>query len=169
MVRKVAISAILPFLLACAPQGAFSSPMLTAGQQSLVRQTCDQVMGLARSGIYRDQCIDSLSRSLGRKVAAQAVASGYGDCRQQGLTEGSAALSACVLGHQNTPAADIQPVSLTYDAAATQSGKSYFDVSPSVVWRREQYACAQLGLVPGTGSYGECLASLQGALLPDPN
>jgi hypothetical protein len=169
MVRKAAVAILLPFLLACAPLGASSAPMLTAGQQTLVQQTCDQVMGLSRSGVYRDQCIDSLSQSLGRKVAAQAMASGYGDCRRQGMAEGSAALSACVLGRQDAPAAQVQPVSLTYDAAATQSGKSYFDVSPSVAWRRKQYACAQLGLVPGSGAYGECLASLEGALLSDPN
>jgi hypothetical protein len=59
--------------------------------------------------------------------------------------------------------------SLTYDMNAPENAKGYFDVSNSVHWRREQYSCAQLGLTPGTGAFGQCVASLEGALMPNQN
>ncbi len=129
-------------------------------------------MGLAHSGVYRDECRDSLSQSLARKIAAEGMAGAYNDCGRQGLSEGSAAFSACMLDRQSQsrPRAAMTPSnSLAYDMNAPENAKGYFDVNNTVHWRREQYACAQLGLTPGTGAFGQCLAGLEGALLPDPN
>ncbi len=130
--------------------------------------TCDRVMGLAHSGIYRDQCRDSLSQSLARKVEVEAMAGAYGDCRGQGLSEGSAAFSACMLDRQPRPHSNgaVQTASLVYDMNAPENAKGYFDVNNTVHWRREQYSCAQLGLTPGTGAFGQCVASLDAAMLP---
>jgi hypothetical protein len=156
--------------VACAPFASSASPVLSPEQVSLVQATCDRVMGLAHSGVYRDECRDSLSQSLARKVQAEAMAAGYGDCREQKLAEGTAAFSTCMLDHQSgSRPATMQPVSLAYDTSAPENAKGYFDVTNSVHWRREQYSCAQLGLTPGTGAFGQCVASLDAALLPDPN
>jgi len=83
-------------------------------------------------------------------------------------------LSACILNEENAQAsrqtsAASQPVKLEYADASIQSGKSYYDVTPTIHWNRERYSCAQLGLMPGSGLFGECVASLDGALLPDQN
>jgi hypothetical protein len=51
----------------------------------------------------------------------------------------------------------------------TEAGKTFYDVAPSVRFNRERYACAQLGLVPDSAPFGECVESLDGAFLPDPN
>ena len=58
--------------------------------------------------------------------------------------------------------------SLAYDASTPENAKGYFDVNNTVHWRREQYSCAQIGLTPGTGAFGECMAGLQSALMPNP-
>lgn len=143
--------------------------MLTPEQASLVQVTCDQVMGLAHSGVYRDECRESLSASLSRKVEAQGMAGAYGDCSRQDLHEGSAAFSTCMLDRQSRPVTALPVSALSYDASLPENAKGYFDVSNSVHWRREQYSCAQLGLTPGTGAFGQCVASLDAALLPNTN
>jgi hypothetical protein len=171
MVRKILAAALLaPFMVACAPFAASATPVLNPEQVSLVQATCDRVMGLAHSGVYRDECRDSLSQSLARKMQAEGMAGAYGDCSQQGLGEGSAAFSTCVLDRQSQPrAATTQPVSLTYDMTTPENAKGYFDVTNAEHWRREQYSCAQLGLTPGTGAFGQCVVSLDAALMPSPN
>ncbi len=171
MARKILTAALFASLVAaCAPFAASSTPSLTPEQASLVQATCDHVMGLAHSGVYRDECRDSLSQSLARKVEAEAMAASYGDCNKQGLSEGSAAFSACMLDRESQPRiAAMHTASLAYDVNAPENTKGYFDVNNTVHWRREQYSCAQLGLTPGTGAFGECLAGLEGALMPDPN
>ena len=171
MVRKI-VSAVLlaPLMVACAPFTPSSASALTPEQTSLVQATCDRVMGLVHSGIYRDECRDSLSQSLARKNKAEGMAGAYGDCSRQGLSEGSAAFSACMLDRQSRPrAAAAQPASLAYDVNSGENAKGYFDVNNTVHWRREQYACAQLGLTPGTGAFGQCVVSLDAALLPNAN
>ena len=171
MVRKfLTVALITPLMVACAPFAASSAPVLSPEQASLVQMTCDRVMGLAHGGVYRDECRESLSETLARKVEAEGMAGPYVDCRRQGLAEGSAAFSTGVLDHpSHAVAAAAQPASLSYNAAAPENAKGYFDVSNSVHWRREQYSCAQLGLMPGTGSFGQCVASLDAALAPNQN
>jgi len=171
MVRKIfAIALLTPLIVACAPFAAPAAPALVPEQVSLVQATCDHVMGLTHSGVYRDLCRESLSQSLAHKQEAEAMAGAYGDCRHQGLSEGSAAFSACMLDRQSQPRASaMQTASLAYDTNAPENTKGYFDVNNTVHWRREQYSCAQLGLTPGTGAFGQCVASLDAALFPDPD
>ena len=90
-------------------------------------------------------------------------------CRGQGLNEGTAAFSTCMLDSQDRGAAmSSGPVKLAYDTSTPENSKSYFDVSNRVHWRREQYACAQIGLTPGTAAFGACMAGLEAALMPNP-
>jgi hypothetical protein len=49
------------------------------------------------------------------------------------------------------------------------SGKSFYEVSPMRRWDREQAACAQIGLRPGSTAFHQCAAGLDGAFLPSPN
>jgi len=106
--------------------------------------------------------MDSLARAVARKAESARMAGSYVACRGQGLNEGTAAFSTCMLDRAAAVAA--QPVKLVYDANTPENAKSYFDVTNSVHWRREQYACAQIGLTPGTGAFAECAAGLQAAL-----
>jgi len=167
MVTKiVAIAILAPLAITCTPLAAVSAPALNAGQTSLIKATCDQVMGLKPGSVYRSQCEDSLSRSLSRKIEAAAMAANYSACGNGGLSDGTSAFAACVLDRQaesQSPVA-VAPVHLSYDATTPENAKSYFDVPPTVRWHREQYSCAQLGLVPISLAFGQCVASLDAAL-----
>jgi hypothetical protein len=171
MLRKFFAFAALPMVLSCAPfQQASAENDLTPQQSSQINDVCKAVMGLRPGEQYYADCQDSLMHSMTRLMAAQGMGDAAEQCRAQGLAQGSAALSVCMLDHQNNTqrrTATIQPVNITQDSAALQSGKSYYDVTPSTRWQRERYSCAQLGLMPGSGLFGECVASLDGEMQPD--
>ena len=176
MRKHLATAALLPLLLASMPLGASAAPPLSPEQRALapdqrelVAQTCDRVMGLSSGGLYRQECMDSLARTVaGRDETAHLVGS-YQTCRGQGLHEGTAAFSTCMLDSQDRGAAmSAEPVKLAYDWNTPENAKSYFDVSNHVHWRREQYACAQIGLTPGSAAFGQCTGGLEAALMPNP-
>ena len=173
MHKLLAIAALVPLLLACAPLGA-GPPLspeqsaLAPDQRELVAQTCDRVMGLSSGGVYRSECMDSLARSVAGKIETAQLIGSYQACRGQGLHEGTAAFSTCMLDSQDRGTAMlVEPVKLASVPNTPENSKSYFDVSNLSHWRREQYACAQIGLTPGTAAFGQCTAGLEAALMPN--
>jgi hypothetical protein len=139
-------------------------------QATLVSATCTNVMGLRKGESYFADCQDSLAHSLARRVAAYSMAASEDGCRHQGLPAGSAALATCTLDSQTGGRmAPLTPQPIAFSTEATEAGKSYYDVTNGVRFQRERYSCAQLGLMPNSGLFGECVTSLEGALLPDPN
>ena len=167
----IATSLLLPMTFACAPFQQASASPLTPDQSALIDATCTKVMGLKKGEYYFEQCQDSLSHSMARKVAAEASVTAYDICRNRGLAEGSSAFSVCVLNGQdnatNSTRVELQPIDLASAADVLKSGKSYYGVTPSVQWQRYRYSCAQLGLVPNSGLFGTCVASLAGELSPN--
>lgn len=169
----IAAATVMPLLMGCVPFAQADEQSLTTDQVALIDAACTNVMGLRKGEFYYGECRDSLSQSLARKVAAEASEQAYEACRHQGLAEGSAALSSCILNAESSPAPRaskaLQPVQVSFADAPIESGKSYYNITPSVQWQRKRYACAQLGLMPNGGLFGECVASLEGALLSNPN
>jgi hypothetical protein len=172
MHKLLATAALAPLLIA--PLSACAAPPLSLeqraigpDQRTLVAETCDRVMGLSSGGIYRQECMDSLARSVAAKAESAGLAGSYRLCRSRGLNEGTPAFSTCMLDNPDPvfPAVNIK---LAYDSSAPENSKGYFDVSNRVHWRREQYACAQIGLTPGTSAFGDCTAGLEAALMPNP-
>jgi hypothetical protein len=165
-----AIAILLP-LLGCAPF-ASAPPLspeqraLNDSQRQLVAETCDRVMGLHDGGLYRQECMDSLALSVAAQAQVAQQAGSNALCRGQGLHEGTAAFSTCMLDNQERRGS-AGPVKLSYDSARPENAKSYFDVTNSVHWHREQHACAQIGLTPGTAAFGRCVAGLDEALSPN--
>ena len=90
-------------------------------------------------------------------------------CNRQGLKPGSAAhwRPACWTANTARRRAVAAAVACLR-TEATEAGKSYYDVTNGVKFQRERYSCAQLGLMPNSGLFGQCVASLEGALLPRP-
>ena len=176
MRKFLAITTLVPLLLAGAPLAVSAAPALSPeqralsdNQRELVAATCDRIMGLSSGGLYREECMDSLARSVARRVARAQMVASYAACSRQGLHEGTPGFSTCMLDTQDRRGAmAAEPVRLTYDWNTPENSRGYFDVTNSVHWRREQYACAQIGLTPGTASFGQCTASLEGALSPNP-
>ena len=174
MLRKHLASAFLvPLLLAFAPLSACAAPALSPDQRAindnqreLVAETCDEVMGLSSGGLYRQQCMDSLARSLAAKAESAGLLGSYQLCHSHGLREGTAAFSTCVLDNEKQgAAAPAGPARIAYNANTRENSESYFSVRNGTQWRREQYACAQIGLTPGTTSFGNCVAGLNAALI----
>jgi hypothetical protein len=170
MHRLLATAALVPLLLV--PLSASAAPPLSPeqralgpDQRTLVAETCDRVMGLSSGGIYRQECMDSLARSVAGKAESAHLAGSYVTCRGQGLRDGTAVFSTCMLDDRGA-GISAEPVKLAYDPST--NSKSYFNVSNLVHWRREQYSCAQIGLTPGTSAFGECTADLEAALMPNP-
>lgn len=166
----LAVAAAMPLMMGCAAFAqADDLTAMSPQQMSLIDATCGNVMGLHHRDAYFMACQDSLAHSLARRDAAFRMAAGEVACDHRGLQPGSAALASCMLDGENRQNAAAAPQPVSFPAVATEPGKSYYDVTNSVKFQRERYSCAQLGLMPNSGLFGQCVASLEGALLPDPN
>lgn len=167
MLRISLAIAALPMLMGCAVMAqAQDLEKRTPQEVALIDGTCTKVMGLRKGEAFYADCQDSLAHTLAHRDEAYAMAASGDDCRQRGLAPGSAALATCMLENEGHGAAPmLQPAA--YSPDAIQAGKSYYNVTPSVQFQRKRYACAQLGLTPNGGLFGECVASLQGELLSD--
>ena len=167
MLQKILAGAtVMPLLLACAPFAQAGMQTMSPEQVSLVDTTCTQVMGLKRGEYYFATCRESLAHALAGKVEDRDMAAAYRDCRGQGLVEGSAAFSTCML-QSKAIAPSPRTATIAYQGAPdTEPGKSYYGVAPHVQFLRARYSCAQLGLVPGSAAFGECVTDLVGALMP---
>ena len=168
MLRNILVCLVLaPALLACAPFGQTDVQAMSPQQASLVDSTCTRVMGLEQGQYQFALCRESLANTLAARKEGQDMAAAYTDCRKRGLADGTTALSTCML-QSNAPASTPQSVEVAYtDAPGTEPGKSFFSVPPRAQFQRERYACAQLGLLPGSGGFGHCVANLQTAMLPE--
>jgi hypothetical protein len=163
----LACTTLMPMLLACAPFAQADS--ISPEQVSLVDSTCMQVMGLRKGEYYFFQCHDSLAQSLTAKTEGQDMAAAYRDCRQRGLAEGTAVFSTCML---DSPARASRPQSMAVAeriAPSVAAGHSFYHMPPHERFQHERYSCAQLGLLPGTGTFGECVTSLEGAMTANPD
>jgi hypothetical protein len=166
----LSVAAALPLLMGCSIIAqADDLNSMSPQQLSLIDATCTHVMGFRYHDAYYLACQDSLSHSLARRDAAYRMVASDDACSHQGLKPGSAALASCMLDHEGRADAAPVPQPVAFAGAGTEPGKSYYDVTNGVKFQRERYSCAQLGLVPNSGLFGQCVASLEGALLPDPN
>ena len=170
MLRKIlACAALTPMLMACAPFAHADSRSISPEQASLVDSTCSQVMGLGKGESFYAECRESLTNTLAARQQGHDMAAAYKDCRQHGLAEGTPGFSTCMLD-SNVTAPPVQPIAATYTGApSTEPGKSFYSIPPRVQYQRERYSCAQLGLVPGTAQFTQCVADLQIAMLPTTN
>ncbi|HUE64142.1 MAG TPA: hypothetical protein VMO78_07185 [Rhizomicrobium sp.] len=170
MLRTIlACATLMPVILACAPFAQADMGSMAPAQVSLVDSTCTRIMGLRRGDYYFALCRESLAHALAAKLEGQDMAAAYRNCRQRGLAEGTAALSTCMLG---SPARAPMPQSTAVTdtmALGSDTGQSFFHMPPRVRIQHERYSCAQLGLLPGSGAFGECFASLNGAMTANPD
>jgi hypothetical protein len=97
-----------------------------------------------------------------RERQAQRAAA-YKDCRERIYTS---PLEACVLYSDATGTA--KPPKSEYPGGPdTEPGRWFDTISSSVRMSRERYACTQLGIIPGTSSFGGCVRSLKEAVIPN--
>ncbi len=75
--------------------------------------------------------------------------------------------AACVLDRKNVlsqPGSAIEGVDSGPASKSDAAQRSYLSSNAEERRRKEEYACAQLGLAPGRASFGQCVAQLDAAL-----
>lgn len=172
---------VLSSLTACAAEPTYNPDNLGTGQFARVASICQNVMGLSPNerleggywmgndrldywtSHYRG-CIVSLSDSLQNAADTEETQQADADCRAKGYQHGSPDLALCVLRSVNSrpspapvqTAAVATPVS---EKLPTASG-SFLYASPHENARREEVACAALGLEPSHGAFKSCVKGL---------
>ncbi len=107
-------------------------------------------------------CVTSLSDSLQQVGTADAAAQADQDCRAKGFAPNSPELAVCVLQALNTKTSvATAPAQTSAAPARTFAVGSFFYASPRETVRREQLACAQLGLEPPGALFARCVQGLQ--------
>ncbi len=167
---------------ACASAGPYNPDSLPSDQVVRIAQICETTMGLKPSeppvsGVHPGTphldtyvshyqgCIASLSDSVQSMSDAGSARRADAECRAKGLQSDSAELALCVLTTASAEATSGgAPVSAT--VAATANGRmtpvgSFFYASPRETRRREQIACAELGLEPFGDEFAHCVTNLQ--------
>jgi hypothetical protein len=144
---------------------------LVSNQLSLLDAICTKVMGLNPGESYFAGCKKILSQSLVQKAQETAASGADHACSERGLAPGTAAFSTCVLDSENDPSLNVKDQTGTAypDGANIAAGQSFYNVSFSVRWNRERYACASLGLIPNGAAFDQCVSGLDSSFLPSPN
>jgi len=150
-------------LTSCAPYPQTDG----AEPTSVTAAVCTDIMGLWSGEVYYPRCQESISYILAAKSKRLAMLSAYQDCKRIGLAEDEASFSSCVLSlmYKSAPAA-LVPIAAPTDPK-TEPGMRFDYISLPVQLDRERYACAQLGLLPESGPFDDCVYSLTDALIPN--
>lgn len=167
---------------ACASAARYNPDGLGAAQIAQVEQICQTVMGLApaerpswgtmlpvgahlrNGGSHYQGCVSSLSDSLQRVSAGRAAAQAQAGCRARGLESGTSALALCELQSaavQPSPAGAAPLASVGSATALPVAAGAFLYASPDELVRREQLACASLGLAPSGSLFARCVRQLR--------
>ncbi|HEX4183973.1 MAG TPA: hypothetical protein VHY34_12020 [Caulobacteraceae bacterium] len=142
--------------------GVASAAPTAAGPADSLGSICQSVVGIPPGDAQYQACVYALSHYLDRLGEENALAAARKTCMDVGKAPDSPSLSECELSHTErmAPAATIAET----PASAPKIG-SYFYASPQEVRRREERACARLGLDPTDNVFGRCVARLSAELL----
>jgi hypothetical protein len=171
-------------IASCASAAPFNPAGLSGDQLSRVADICQSVMGLHASeppsGVWGaavdprlepgenhyQGCIASLSNSLRSAGDARGLMRVDDGCRAKGFGSDSPELAECVLQSRQTrsPSSDFgsQTFAATpvHDAPGRGAVGSFFSARPHEATRREQLACARLGLNPAYASFDSCVKDM---------
>lgn len=168
-------------IVACATHSTYNPDHLSEAQYTKVTGICQNVMGLSPSeqrtgGYWRGNdelgyftshyrgCVVSLSDSLQLVDDSLVMEHAENGCRAKGFRTGSPDLALCVLqtaqSHpEPTPVQESAAAALTVSEKLPTAG-SYYRASPRQTVRREQMACAALGLDPDREAFDRCVKKL---------
>jgi hypothetical protein len=174
---------------ACASAAPYNPDNLGSAQIARVAGICQFVMGLRPSerpvwgthlgdlhlaigASHYQGCVTSLSDSLQQAGTADAAAQADQDCRARGFAAHTPGLAVCVLQAldartsvtvTSASAAQTQTTAAAPNGAPARTVQvgSFFYASPRETSRREQLACAQLGLEPPGALFAHCVQGLR--------
>lgn len=167
MLHRIAFAtAAFALTSACTVEAAPAAA--TPQQAAIIEASCTSVMGLKHGEFAYLACRESLGATAAGLAEGQGRLQAYDACSRRGLAPGSAAHATCMLDSENAAPMPVAAVTAAPAPvpAAMVADTSYYNVTHAVQWRREQYACAQLGLVPGSAIFTHCVASLDADIQP---
>ncbi len=187
-IRRALVKVTVPFAFACMTVGAcvsaapYNPGRLGSDQLARVGGICQNVIGLSpteplvwgiHTGVadldtwtshYRG-CVFSLSSSLSRLDSQRVARQAEEACRAKGLAPDSAELAVCVLRARSSEpsAGTAEPATLAAASgeAPTHPLRSFYSASHREIGRREQLACAELGLVAASAPFESCVRNLK--------
>lgn len=166
MLRSVHLVAVVSLLLS-ACSGIPASELISPAQTAALKATCTKVMRLQEGEAQFDGCLSELSDTAANLIENARATQASRSCETRSLKPKTPDFARCVLDQENIEkaaglpgtgdvlrlnAADIKPADKIRD--------SYYTASFDVRHRREQFACAVLGLEPDTDLFITCVNNL---------
>ena len=158
----VALTASTFGLLGCASYP--STYGLGAGSASMVRQTCNEIMGL-RSGPELEACGGSLADTVRTLQDANLTLQADAACSEQGLARGTAEQAKCVVMFRRTAQSSVVTNADAASVPAAEPWRSYFSMSNTQQAERAELSCAQIGLHPSTSGFWGCVSDLRHSIV----
>ena len=165
-VSDLTLSAAMACAFAVAAASLLVAPARAQGVQG-VGQVCQSVIRVQPGTAQYDGCVESLSGSAASIGQGRAMMQAHDACLDRGLQPGTPALAECTLSQAGArPAAAAIKAS---DSVAPQmqtpgGSKSWFSISRDDQFRRQQLACARIGLDPTSAAFDGCVAGLGSTL-----
>lgn len=163
---RVAVSLTTVLFLAAASEAMARAANVQDGQAERIGQVCTAVLRVEPGEAHHAGCVESLSQSARTLEQGRAIQRAREGCLNKGFKVSSTDLSVCTLQSTQTDRAGAPIASASPTRAEPIPGgpKSYFYASNQDRFRREQLACAEIGLDPTSGAFGSCVAGLRATL-----
>jgi hypothetical protein len=179
MFRNSVIGFAVVLVAACATTNPvpYNPEHLSLDQAKKISQICQDVMGFKSSATLVSNawpgdpdpaavtnghrgCIASLSHSLLTSSTARTESAADQACRADGLAVGSSALAECVLKSVGAASASSGAENVSLVVTPFDDGQERGSWS-SETGRREEQACAEVGLDPAGPQFSNCVSGLQ--------
>ena len=168
-------------IVGCAVTGPYNPDHLGADDFARIAGVCQSVMGLSPTDrptggnwlgndrldywtSHYNGCILSLSDSLRTVQDTLATQQAQEACLRKGLRPGSPDLALCVVqtanSHPDPTPTPANMVVATPPSASSRAPGSFYRASPRETARREQVACAAIGISPVENAFRACVKSL---------
>ena len=162
-IKAISLSIPAVFAMGCASIHTPQTYGLDTDSAALVRQTCNDVMGL-KVGPEYEACGGSLAQTVRVLQDARLTAQGDRECEQRGFAQGTPELAKCVVEYRR--AGHFVPAKVTLPTTAdAQPWQSYFSMSDAQRIERAELSCAQLGLHPAWGAFNYCVTDLRQSIV----
>jgi hypothetical protein len=160
----------------CASAQPYNPAGLDGAQLGRVEGVCQSVMGLWANEPpipgpgdprldplenHYQGCVASLSGSLRSVDQSYGLAQADRDCRGRGLASGGPDLAQCVLETQRAGALRAPTMTAVSDERVQVAPRSFYSAGPHEESRREEMACARLGLNPVDLAFDNCVKDLK--------
>nr|WP_298721853.1 hypothetical protein [uncultured Steroidobacter sp.] len=162
LIAGIALAAAGFGLLGCSSYP--SSYGLDAGSATLVRQTCNEIMGL-RTGPEFEACGGSLADTVRSLHDANLTLQADQACAQEGLVRGTPEQAKCVVRFRRAAQTAMVANADLATVPLADPWRSYFSMSQSQQAERAELSCAQIGLHPATNGFWNCVSDLRHSIV----